>query len=64
MFAIQPGGRRHANKELRGVRILATVCHAQYTEAAVLVREGLVGERLAVDALASGAVACGEVSTL
>lgn len=46
------------------VRVGASVGHGQQTRAGVLDLEVLVGELLAVDGLATSAVATGEVTTL
>lgn len=52
------------NEELRAVGVLSGVRHRQNTRSGVLQLEVLVGELLAVDGLAAGSVAVGEVSSL
>jgi len=64
VFAIQPSRLRRAEEELRAVGVGAGVGHGEDALAGVLEREVLVGELLAVDALAARAVASGEVAAL
>jgi len=67
VLAVQPVGVSRADEELRPVGVGAGVGHGERAEAEVLAGlaiEVLVGELLAVDGLAAGAVALGEVTTL
>jgi len=61
---VEPAGDNGGDEELRSVGVLASVGHAQQTRLGVLHLEVLVGELLAVDGLAAGAVALSEVTTL
>jgi len=62
--AIEPRGLDSGNEELRAVGVRAGVGHGQESRAGVLDLEVLIGKLLAVDGLATGAVATGEVTTL
>jgi hypothetical protein len=62
--AVQPGGDNSGNEELGAVGILASVGHGQKTRLGVLDFEVLISELLAVNGLATGAIALGEVTTL
>jgi len=64
VFAIQPRRLGRAKEELTPVGILARVGHRQNTFAGMLLNEVLVGEFVAVDRLAAGAVAIGEIASL
>lgn len=61
---IEPGSDDGGDEELGAVRVLAGVRHRQETGASVLHLEVLIRELLAVDGLATSAVALGEVATL
>ena len=52
------------DEELRAVGVGAAVRHGEETRTRVLQREVLVGEALAVDGLAAGAVSVGEITSL
>jgi len=62
--AIEPRGLDSGNEELRAVGVGAGIGHGEKTGAGVLLIEVLIGKLLAVDGLATGAVATGEVTTL
>jgi len=62
--AVQPGGHDGGDEELRAVGVRASVGHRQKERLVVGQLEVLVGELLAVDGLAAGAVATGEVTAL
>jgi hypothetical protein len=62
--AVQPVGDDGGDEELGAVGVGAGVGHGEQTGAGVLLLEVLVGELLAVDGLATSAVATGEVTTL
>ncbi len=62
--AIEPRSDDGGDEELRTVRVLSCVRHREETGAGVLQLEVLIRELLAVDGLATGAVALGEVTTL
>lgn len=64
MLVVQPGSLYGANKELRAVGVGARIGHRQDAGAGVLQLEVLVGELVAVDGLAAGAVVVGEVAAL
>jgi hypothetical protein len=64
MLAVQPGGLYGAQEKLGTVGVGTGVSHGEDTRASVLESEVLVGKFLAVDGLATGAVAAGEVTTL
>jgi len=64
VLAVQPGGLDGADEELGAVGSRSGVSHGEDTGASVPQVEVLVLELLAVDALTSGAVAAGEVTTL
>jgi len=64
VLTIQPLGLGGAEEELRPVGVGSSVGHGQDTRAGVLEGEVLVLELVAVDGLAPGAVARGEVTTL
>ncbi len=64
VLPVQPGGLGRAQEELRAVGVGAGVGHGEDPRAGVLQLEVLVGELVAVDGLAAGAVAVGEVSAL
>jgi len=61
---IKPLGLDGADEELRAVGVLAGVGHRENARASVLELEVLVSELLAVDGLAAGAGAVGEVTSL
>jgi hypothetical protein len=63
MAAIQPAGDNRSDEELTAVRVLARVGHAEKTFASVLELEVFIGELCAVDGLAAGTVATGEITT-
>jgi len=52
------------DKELRAVRVLACICHAQKTLLGVLQFEVLVCELVSIDRLSASAIALGKVSSL
>ena len=60
--AIEPAGDDGGDEELGAVGVLAAVGHAQETLASVLELEVLIRELGAVDGLAAGAIAAGEVT--
>ncbi|KAK6539314.1 hypothetical protein TWF694_009548 [Orbilia ellipsospora] len=62
--AIEPAGDNSGNEKLGTVGVLAGIGHAQQTWLGVLDLEVLIGELLAVDGLATGAIALGEVTAL
>lgn len=64
VLAIQPGGLDGADEELGTVGVGASVGHGEDTGASVLQGEVLISELLAVDGLATGTVAAGEVTSL
>lgn len=64
MLAVQPGAGHECDKELRSVGVLTGVGHRQQVGLRVLDLEVLVFEFLAIDRLASSAVALGEVTSL
>jgi len=64
VLAIQPRGLDSGDKELRAVGVGSSIGHGQQVWAGVLSCEVLVGKLLAVDGLATSAVATGKVSTL
>lgn len=64
MTTIQPGARNGRNEELRSVCIGSTVGHGQKTRTVMLQGEVLIRETVAIDRLASHAIAHGEVSSL
>ena len=64
VLAVQIGGVRCADEELRAVGVGTGVCHREGACAGVLELKVLVRELLPVDALAASAVAVGEVAAL
>jgi hypothetical protein len=62
MAAIQPACHDRGDEKLTAVGILARVGHAKKTLASVLELEVLIGELCAVDGLAAGTVATGEIT--
>merc|ERR1711887_157938 len=64
VLAVQPGGFGRAEEELASVGVGAGVGHGEDAGSGVLLDEILVGELVAVDGLAAGAVAAGEVASL
>mmetsp|Transcript_31747 Transcript_31747/g.94331 ORF Transcript_31747/g.94331 Transcript_31747/m.94331 type:complete len:221 (+) Transcript_31747:184-846(+) len=64
VLPVEPRRLHRAEEELRAVRVRARVRHGEDAGAGVLQREVLVGELGAVDGLAAGAVAGGEVAAL
>merc|ERR1711942_181459 len=64
MLAIKPAGLSGADKELGTVGVGASVGHGEGAGVNVLQGEVLILKLVAVDRLATGAVACGEVATL
>ena len=62
--AIEPGGGREGDEELGAVGVGASVGHGEKEGLGVLQGEVLVSELVAVDGLATGAVAVREVATL
>ena len=62
--AVEPAGDDGGDEELRAVRVLARVRHGEDAGLGVLEGEVLVLELFAVDGLAPGAVAAGEVTSL
>ena len=64
VLAVKPGGGHGGDEELRTIRVLASVGHGQLPGPRVLELEVLVRKLLAVDRLAPGAVALGEVAAL
>lgn len=62
--AVQPAGGLRRDEELRTVRVLARIGHAQPAGTVVAQLEILVLEALAVDGAAAGAVALGEIAAL
>jgi len=64
MLSVKPGGLCRTQKELRSVCILSSIGHRQNTRSGVFQCEVLISELLAVDRLATGTVALGEVAAL
>jgi hypothetical protein len=64
VLAVEPRGRDGADEELGAVGVGPGVGHGEHTGGGVLAHELLVGELLAVDGLAAGAVPAGEVAAL
>jgi len=64
VLAIQPRGLGGAKEELASVGVGSSVGHGKDTGAGVLLDEVFIGELVAVDRLAPGAVAPGEVAAL
>ena len=64
MLAVEPRRLHGAEEELRAVGVRAGVGHAQDAGAGMLQLEILIGELLAVDRLAAGAVLVGEIAAL
>merc|ERR1719271_1257190 len=64
MLAVEMGRRHGCDEELRAVRVLAGVGHAQEALALVLRIEVLIGELLPVDALTTSTISVGEVAAL
>merc|ERR1719495_968360 len=64
VLAVEPLGLHRANEELRPVGVGPGVHHTQDPGAGVLVHEVLVRELLAVDGLAPGPIAHGEIAAL
>jgi len=64
VLAVQPRGLGRAEEELASVGVGAGVGHGEDAGSGVLLDEILVGELVAVDGLAAGAVAAGEVASL
>jgi len=64
VLAVQPRGLGRAEEELASVGVGAGVGHGEDAGSDVLLDEILVGELVAVDGLAAGAVAAGEVASL
>ena len=63
MLPVQPGCLDGGDEELRPIGVLARVGHAQPACPLVLQLEVLIGELVAIDALASRAIPAGEIST-
>jgi len=64
VLAVQPRGLGSAEEELASVGVGAGVGHGENSGSGVLLDEVFVGELVAVDGFATGAVASGKVSTL
>ena len=64
MLAVEPGGIDGADEELGAVGVGPGVGHGEHPGGRVVAHELLVGELVAVDGLASGPVAPGEVAAL
>ncbi len=64
VLAIQPGAGDGAQEELAAIGVGPRVGHGQHSGAVMLQGEVFVGEHLAVDGLAAGAVARREVAAL
>jgi len=64
VLAVQPRAWHRGDEELRAVGVWTSVSHREKVWLGVLELEVLVGELLAVDALAAGAVLAREVTTL
>ena len=64
VVAVQPGAGNGGDEELRAVGVGAAVRHGEEARTRVLQREVLVGEALAVDGLAAGAVSVREITSL
>jgi len=64
VLAVQPRGLGSAEEELASVGVGAGVGHGENSRSGVLLDEVFVGELVAVDGFATGAVASGKVSTL
>lgn len=64
VLVVEPSGLDGANEELAAVGVGSSVGHGQNTLASVLHLEVLVVELVAVDGLATGTVALGEVTSL
>lgn len=64
VLAVQPGRRDRAQEELASVGVLASVGHGKHARPGVLELEVLVIKLIAIDGLAAGAVAVGEVAAL
>lgn len=64
MFLVEPRGLVSGDEELRSVGVSSGVGHRHDSGSSVLQGEVLVGELLAIDGLAPGAVVVGEITTL
>jgi len=64
VLAVQPRGLGGAKEELASVGVGASIGHGENAGSGVPLDEVFVGEFVAVDGLASGAVTSGEVTTL
>ena len=58
MLAIQPRGLGRAEEELASVRVGSSIGHGKDAGAGVLLDEVFIGELVAIDGLAPGAIAC------
>jgi hypothetical protein len=64
VLAIKPGSDDRGDEELRAVGVAASVGHAEQALLCVLELEVFIIELVAIDGLATGAIALGEVTTL
>jgi len=64
VLSVQPWGRNGAEEELAAVGVWSCIGHRQNAWANVLLSEVLVSELLAINGLATRAIALGEVSSL
>jgi len=64
VFAIQPASLSGAQEELASVGVGAGIGHGKDSRSGVLLDEVFIGKFVAVDGLASGAVASGKVAAL
>lgn len=64
VLTVQPAGDNGGDEKLRSVGVGASIRHGQETRSGVLLGEVLIRELLAVDRLATSAIATGEVTAL
>lgn len=64
MLTVEPGGCHGGQKELRAIGVGASIGHAQQAGGGVLEGKVFIGKLHAVNRLAAGAVAAGEVAPL
>lgn len=64
MLSIEPAGLGGAKEELRSVGTRASVGHRQDSRSSMLQGEVLISELLAVNALTTGTIVVGEITTL